>query len=379
MAGLGEDNELSLDMIGNLSEEEINEFNNKNSEEEITEEDTLFPISAEDSVEDKGEIIPEGVGDGSQEENEDETLLNQNGDSPNFYASIASALKKDGILTLDDSEFKTVENADDLAMLFTKMKDKLVTDALDDYQKRTKEALDSGVQPSVIKQHEKVIGYLNSIKVEDLEAETQEAEDLRGNILMQDYLNAGIPQDKAERLVNASFDAGTDVEDAIKALESNKNHFNTSYQKVIKEAQNELNSKKESEKELSKKIEDKFLKTEEPIKGVKLTEKERKNILTQYTKFVDKDTNGNPLNAIQKYANDNPVDYQYNINLLFHLTNGFTDLGTIVSKEVNRNKKSALSEIELALRNSNKGFGSGLDLGNDNDPESFSGVNVLLD
>ncbi len=275
--------ELSLDMIGNMSEEEIKEFNEK-EKEEITDDESLFPIE-----DDNGDIDnQEGVGDESQE-GEKDNQFNQKGDSPNIYASIATALKKDGILTLDDSDFEDIKDAEDLAILFTKMKDKLVNDSLDENQKRIREALDSGVELNVVKQCERTINYLNTITDDSLKEETQEAEDLRGNIIMQDYLNEGISQEKAAKLVQASFDAGTDVEDAIKSLENNKKYFNSVYQREIQTSKDKKEESLKAERELNKKIEDRFLKTEEPIKGVKLTEKERKDLLNSYTKFIDKD------------------------------------------------------------------------------------------
>ena len=100
-------NELSFDMIGNMSDEEIaakQAADEQNKQNEITEglEEELFPEGNEEDID------PEGVGDEGQESEEE--IIPEDGKSPNFYASIASSLKGDGILTLDDSDFENIEN-----------------------------------------------------------------------------------------------------------------------------------------------------------------------------------------------------------------------------------------------------------------------------
>ena len=369
-----EGNELSFDMIGNMSDEEIaakQVADEQNKQNEITEglEEELFPEGNEEDID------PEGVGDEGQESEEE--IIPEDGKSPNFYASIASSLKGDGILTLDDSDFENIENADDLAALFRKQTDKL----LDDNQKRINEALSNDVPVDTVKQFENVLTYIKSISEEDLQAETPEAEQLRGNIIVQDYMNKGFSQERANKEVKKSFEAGTDIEDALESLKEVKDFYTSKYNEVINSAKEEKANKLKGEREQSKQIEKKFLEVEEPIKGIKLTENERKKILNLYTKFIGKDSSNKPLNAIQQYANDNPVDYQYNISLLYYLTDGFEDLGKVIQKEVKTKTKSALSNLEKTLRNpsNNLGGGNGLSFDNDRSSESFKGISVDLD
>ena len=368
---IDEGNELSFDMIGNMSDEELAAQAANTEQEEITEDEELLLPGTGDEDDN-----PEGVGDENQED-EEETIPATGGKSPNFYASIATSLKGDGILTLDDSEFENIENADDLAVLFRKQTDKL----LDDNQKRINEALSYDVPVDTVKQFENVLTYVKSITEEDLQAETPEAEQLRGNILVQDYMNKGFSQERANKEVKKAFEAGTDVEDALESLKEVKEFYTSKYTEVINSAKAEKESKLKDEREQSKQIEKKFLEVEEPIKGVKLTENERKKILTQYTKFTGKDKSNKPVNAIQEYAMNNPVDYQYNINLLYYLTDGFKDLGKVIQKEVKTKTKSTLSNLEKTLRNpsNNLGGGNSLSFDNDRSNESYQGISVDLD
>ena len=377
------DNELTFDMIGNGSEESTNpnetEINKQNTSQAIEEEEPLFSENEETTEsspeKEKEEEPSEGV-DGKSQEVIENAEPKDDGKSPNFYASIAKSLKEDGILTLDENDFKNIETADDVALLFQKQLETM----LDGQQKRITEALNNGIQQDVIKEYEGVISYLNGIEEETIKAETQEAEDLRGNIIYQDYINRGFSQERAEKEVKKAFDAGTDVDDAIDSLKELKQFYSTQYNSTLESAKQEKQSKLNKDKELSSQIEKKFLETEEPIKNIKLSELERKKILGQYTKFVDKDDFGNPLNAIQKYAKENPADYQYNINLLYYLTNGFKDLGTVIQQQVKRNTKSALGNLETTLRNPNNNLGGGeFNYDNDKSPESYKGISVQLD
>ena len=377
------DNELTFDMIGNGSEESTNtndsETTKQNTSQTIEEEEPLFQEKEETTEsspdKEKEEELSEGV-DGKSQEVKENAEPDSDGKSPNFYASIAKSLKEDGILTLDENDFNNIKTADDVALLFQKQLETM----LDGQQKRITDALNNGIQPDVIKEYEGVISYLNGIDEDTIKAETQEAEDLRGNIIYQDYINRGFSQERAEKEVKKAFDAGTDVDDAIDSLKELKQFYTTQYNGTLESAKQERQTRIIREKELSAQIEKKFLETEDPIKDIKLSELERKKILGQYTKFVDKDELGNPLNAIQKYAKENPVDYQYNINLLYYLTNGFKDLGTVIQQQVKKNTRSALSNLESTLRNPNNHLGGGsINYDNDRSPESYKGISVQLD
>ena len=42
----------------------------------------------------------------------------------------------------------------------------------------------------------------------------------------------------------------------------------------------------------------------------------------------------------KKYAKDNPSDYQYALNTLYYLTDGFQNLGKVVGKVKNKTKSA---------------------------------------
>lgn len=370
-------NELTFDQIGNMSEEEITD-----NQENISDgEDSPFASDEEDikddinlDEEDIEDTDQEEVADGSQE---DEENSDEGGNSPNFVASIATAIKKEGILSLlDDSDFEEIKDAADLAILFNKQVDRM----FDEKQQRISKALEINMEPDAIREYEQALGVVNGIDTSILESESADGEKLRGQVLIQDYLNKGFSIERARREASKSIEAGTDIEDSKEALEEMKVFYTKNYDDAIKNAEKVHNERVKQEKEFSSALEKRFLETEEPIKGIKLNKSERQKLHNQYAKFVDKDDKGNPLTAIQKYAKENPADYQYNINALFYLTDGFKDLGKVVNKEVKKKTKSAFNDLEKKLSNSNNRVGGGgLNFVNDKSSDSYSGWSVQME
>jgi predicted RNase H-like HicB family nuclease len=365
------EDELSFDMLGNVSEDPSNVEENLETDLDFSiEENDKDPI--EENVSEDFELQEKEIEEEKQEEEKNTTSKDVDGSSPNLYTSIAKSLKEDGIFdSLDSTEIENIEDADALAELFNKQ----LSNMLDERQKRIESALSNEVPVDVVQYHEQVINYLDNISEDSLKEESKEAEKLRGQLIVQDFLNRGFSNERAEREAKKSFDAGTDIEDALDSLKECKEFYTNSYNNEIENRKKIKEEKVKAEKEESKKIEKLFLEVEEPIKGIKLTEAERKKVFNQYTKFIDKSEDNKPLNAIQKYAKENPVEYQYNINLLYYLTNGFNDLGNVIQKKVKTETKSSLSKLDKVLRTPSNNIGSGgidFDLrGNDTSKDSF--------
>ena len=362
--------DLNMDLFNAI---DINPFEDEveiveNSQEEIKDKETIIdnniPIDGDEIFSSQ-----EGVDGVSSQDGEDAKSID-NADSPKLYTSIAKSLFGDGILTLDEEEINKIETAEDLASAFKKQADSL----LEDNQKRINDALNSGVEVDEVKQYEGVISYLNSVTEDMLKNEDEEGEKLRKNVIYQDFINKGFKPERALKEVEKSINAGTDVDDALVSLESNKEYFNQEYDDLIESNKKEKEEKLKIEKENNKAFEKKILETEEPITGVKLDKKLRDNLLKQATKFVDKDENDKPLTELQKYAKENTVDYQYKLNLLFYLTDGFKDLNKLIGKEVTKETKSKLSELEKVLKNPNLSSTGNYDFSTSKDKEAHSGI-----
>ena len=356
-------------MIGELSEDLImtgdeidvdNLFSDDGGEEEIqvtppapkekeekeiektTEEEEISPDDLFDN--------PESVGSGkdNQEEEEDTQSEKDKGTSPktNFYSSIASALKEEGIFPdLDDATLSGIKTPED----FAEAVEKTVQARLDERQKRIDAALQADVEPDEVRRYEQTLANLDSIKEEYITDETEKGERLRKNLIYQDFRNRGYSEARAKREVEKSFNAGTDIEDAKEALESNREYFSTQYQDLIKEAQDEAKERQRKIKEEAAQLKKSMLDDKEVFTGITLDKTTRQKAFENITKPVFKTEDGEYLTAIQKYEMDNPVEFRKYLSVLFTMTDGFKNIDGLVKGKVKKEVKQSLRELEHKL------------------------------
>jgi len=320
----------------------------KKENKETTEEEEINPDDLFDN--------PEGVGsEKDNQEKEGGTPPDKGGTSPktNFYSSIASALKDEGILPdLDDETVGNIKEASDFAEAIEKQ----IQARFDERQKRIDDALNANVEPDEVRQYENTISFLDSIKEDNITDETEKGENLRKRLIYQDFINRGYSKERATREVKKSFDSGTDIEDAKEALESNKEFFNKEYQDLIKEAQEEVRAEQEKNKKEAAQLKKSMLEDKEIFEGITLDKVTRQKAFDNITKPVFKTEDGEYLTAIQKYEMENPVEFRKYLSVLFTMTDGFKSLDKIVKgkvkKEVNWNINSVtLQEMEQETLN----------------------------
>lgn len=310
--------------------------------EKTTEEEEINPDDLFDN--------PESVGSGkdNQEEEEDTQSEKDKGTSPktNFYSSIASALKEEGIFPdLDDDTLNGIKTPED----FAEAVEKTVQARLDERQKRIDAALQADVEPDEVRRYEQTLANLDAIKEEYITDETEKGERLRKNLIYQDFRNRGYSEARANREVEKSFNAGTDIEDAKEALESNREYFSTQYQDLIKEAQEEAKEKQRKIKEEAAQLKKSMLEDKEVFTGITLDKTTRQKAFENITKPVFKTEDGEYLTAIQKYEMDNPVEFRKYLSVLFTMTDGFKNIDGLVKGKVKKEVKQSLRELEHKL------------------------------
>lgn len=319
-----------------LKEKEDKE-NEKTTEEEEINPDDLFDN-------------PESVGSGkdNQEEEEDTQSEKDKGTSPktNFYSSIASALKEEGIFPdLDDDTLNGIKTPED----FAEAVEKTVQARLDERQKRIDAALQADVEPDEVRRYEQTLANLDAIKEEYITDETEKGERLRKNLIYQDFRNRGYSEARAKREVEKSFNAGTDIEDAKEALESNREYFSNQYQDLIKEAQEEAKEEQRKIKEEAAQLKKSMLEDKEVFTGITLDKTTRQKAFENITKPVFKTEDGEYLTAIQKYEMDNPVEFRKYLSVLFTMTDGFKNIDGLIKGKVKKEVKQSLRELEHKL------------------------------
>ena len=380
--------ELSVDNI--LSEEEVeNLFTEYDDTNEGTGPDDNKPDETEQNTTEVNvdtETLftdePESVSSDEDSEDKEGTKSDKDkSDSPkkNFYSSIAKALKEDGVFPdLDDESLKSVVNPEDFAAIVEKQ----IQQKLDDKQKRIDEALTVGVEPTEIKKYENSISYLKSITEDAIINEAAEGEQLRKQLIFQDFINRGYSKERATREVQKSLNTGTDIEDAKEALQSNLDYFTEEYEDLIndaKEAQKAADTAKAAQMENLKTT---ILSADKTFTDIQINQATRQKIFDNIAKpvYTDEKT-GEKLTAIQKYERENRIDFLKNISMVFTMTDGFKNFDGLIKNKVRKELNKGIKELEHTINNTSRTTNGSLNFvsGASEDNESFIGKGWSLD
>ena len=376
MEGLDMDNILSPDEVESLFTSDGSEETQVTPPEQQEEENKEKPTTEVPEV-NPDELFteePESVGSEKVDTQgkEDTTSKEETGTSPktNFYSSIASALKEEGILSaLDEETLSKIQTPEDFAeAMENELKAKL-----DERQKRIDEALQVGVEPDEVRKYEGTINYLNTITEDAISDESANGEKLRKQLIFQDFLNRGFSKERAQRETQKSFNSGSDVEDAKEALASNKEYFQQEYEDLIAEARAEEEAEKARTKKEAGELKKSILDEKEIFKGLELDKTTREKVYNSISKPVYKDPEtGQYLTAIQKYERDNRQDFLKKIGLLFTMTDGFTNLDKLVKPTATKQVKKSLRELEHTINTTRRNTDGSLSFisGVSDDPES---------
>lgn len=376
MEGLDMDNILSPDEVESLFTSDGSEETQVTPPEQQEEENKEKPTTEVPEV-NPDELFtkePESVGSEKVDTQgkEDTTSKEETGTSPktNFYSSIASALKEEGILSaLDEETLSKIQTPEDFAeAMENELKAKL-----DERQKRIDEALQVGVEPDEVRKYEGTINYLNTITEDAISDESANGEKLRKQLIFQDFLNRGFSKERAQRETQKSFNSGSDVEDAKEALASNKEYFQQEYEDLIAEARAEEEAEKARTKKEAEELKKSILDEKEIFKGLELDKTTREKVYNSISKPVYKDPEtGQYLTAIQKYERDNRQDFLKKIGLLFTMTDGFTNLDKLVKPTATKQVKKSLRELEHTINTTRRNTDGSLSFisGVSDDPES---------
>lgn len=375
MEGLDMENILSPEEVDTLFTSDGNEETQVTLPEQKEEENKEKPTTEVPEVNPE-ELFTEPESVGSEKVDtqgkEDTTSKEETGTSPktNFYSSIASALKEEGILSaLDEEALNKIKTPEDFAeAMEAELKAKL-----DEKQKRIDEALQVGVEPDEVRKYEGTINYLNTITEDSISDESANGEKLRKQLIFQDFLNRGFSKERAQRETQKSFNSGSDIEDAREALASNKEYFQQEYEELIAEAKAEEEAEKAKIKKEAEELKKSILEEKEIFKGLELDKTTREKVYNSISKPVYKDPEtGQYLTAIQKYERDNRQDFLKKIGLLFTMTDGFTNLDKLVKPTATKQVKKSLRELEHTINTTRRNADGSLSFisGVSDDPES---------
>lgn len=349
-----EHEELSMDNI--LGAEEIDSLftdvsDTESQEETNTEEqkeNTTETIDSNDLFE-QSESVGSGTEDNKETEDTESNQGSKTSPKNNFYSSIAKALKEDGVFPdLDEETANSIKEAEDFAQVI----EQHIQAKFDERQKRIDDALNAGIEVSEIKKYENTIHYLDSIKDDNISDEGEAGENLRKQLIYQDFVNRGYSKERALREVQKSFNAGSDIEDAKEALQSNKQFFEGLYDKMIKDAKAEEEREVKERKEQDAKLKKSILEDNKVFGDLQIDKATRQKVIDNISKPIYRNPEtGELLTAIQKYERENRTDFLKNVGILYTLTDGFKNLDSLVKGKVNKEMKKGLRELENTLNN----------------------------
>ena len=394
MEGLSFDNILGEQEIETLftdpEDNDVQEEHKETEEEEVEtpgsddkkqkeKDNTTEDVDPEDLFEDKA---PESVGSGKDNEGKEDTAPDNDADgtSPNnFYSSIANACAVDGIFpNLDDETIKKAVDAES----FSNLIEAEINARFDEKQKRISQALENGVEPTDIKKYESTLNYINTITDAAIAEESEKGEQLRYNLIYQDFINKGMTPDNAKKFADRAVDAGTDVEDAKEALLSNKEFFSNAYNKMLQDAQQKADEDKAEREKNAKELEKSLMKDKQLFGDMEISNDIRKKAFDSVSKPVYKDPEtGDYMTAIQKYESEHRAEFLKYTGLIFAMTNGFKDFDSFAKGKVKKEVKKGLRELEQTLNNTRRNNDGSLRMvtNQKDDPNSFISKGMKLD
>ena len=287
-------------------------------------------------------------------------------------------MTEEGVLpNLDSETIKSIKTPEDLRGAIENQ----IKSSLTEQQKRVADALDNNVEPDAIRQYEGVLNYLDTIKEEDLRAEGEQNETLRKRLIYQDYINRGFDKSRAEREVNKAIENGTDIEDAIEALTSNRSFYKDSYTNLVNDAKKAKEKEDNERKERATKLKNNIFDDKQKFFGeIELDQTTKQRVFDSISKPIYKDPEtGDYYTAVQKFESEHRDEFLAKIGLIFTLTDGFKNLDGLVKGKVKKEIKRGLKDLEGRINNTSRDkygnlqFSSGVD-----SSESYLGKGVKL-
>lgn len=285
----------------------------------------------------------EGV-DGDDTEDDDIESNTDDNSSPPLYKSLASVLHEQGALSsVDSSKFENIKTVEDFdALIDEEAKAREFRD-LTELQREALEAFRAGIDVDTFKLQKQTENDLESITEDDLTTD----QDLRRQIIYQDFINQGFSEQKALKLANRSFEVDEDVDDAKEALENIKLGLKEKYKEQVEYEKNEKIKAQKAFETRQKELEKSILETAEPLKGIKLNETARKHVLSTMMIPVSKNPEtGTDENALMKDQRESK-DFSQRLYTVYTLSKGFTDFSYFGKSE----KSKANNDLEKALKN----------------------------
>lgn len=346
---LFQDQDLELNL--ELAPVDLTSIPSEEEEEEVNpflKQETITPEATEESVEEGDETEKEKLGEDessevvAEEEGPDE---GESQDNSPIYSSFATVLSEQGLLPSVDLQNTDIKSVDDLtAVLKTEIENQGKQYVIDKIGEDGYEALEKGISLSELQQFNNTTTALESITTETLSNDGE----LAKRIILQDYINQGIDENRALRILNKSIDAGEDavIEDAIESLESLKTFEQGRIAKVAEERQEQQAALVAQQEKIDNDLKNSIYKNDEFLEGYKVNKSMQDKVYNSITKIVSTSPEGIAENKLMQQRRQDPISFDTKLYYLYELTKGFEDFSKLVTKSTSK----ATTQLEKALR-----------------------------
>ena len=325
------ENEDFMSLFGSNQELNFDIQNDDENTNDIVEDDDIDKDINKDTI-DEDEDSQEGV-DGDEDSEGDDS---DDESSPKLYSSISAVLFEQGILpSLKSSE--DIKTSEDFVNAFKQ--------ELEIQSNLKANAYLETLDLEKIATHRKDSLSLDSINEDYLKSNLEVAKD----IILRDYINQGLSEDRARKQLRKAVDLGEDViiEEALESIDSLK-EFNLRQEEQVKlDAQKQYILQQDEQRQIEENVKKQVFNSSEIIKGIPNTKILQEKVYRSMTEIISKNpTTGELENKFIKDRNLNPIEFDVKMYYLYELTNGFKDLDNI-SKTVN---SKAVKKLETTLR-----------------------------
>ena len=329
-----DDNELGMGLFeGN---QELN-FNFAIPEDDNTdEEENTDNIDVEDTTLENNNHVEDDSSEEVDEEDVEDEGSEGSEPSSNLYSSLAAFVHEQGLLPSLDIDLKEIKSADDFASVFNKELDIQAELRLNDYL--------ANLDLNKIGIAKKDIQDLSTINSDLLKNDI----DLAKRIIYDDYLNQGLDEKKANRMLNRLIDLGEDaiLEDAEESLESLKEFKAREIERETQSYKERLEADKIQQAKLDEQMKKTIYESKDLISGLKPNKTLQDKVYKSINDIVGKSPDGTFENKFMKERRENPLEFEIRMYHFYELTNGFKDLSKISTTA----KSSAVKDLEKIAR-----------------------------
>lgn len=268
---------------------------------------------------------------------------NNGGNDDNVFAVFSDELIKAGVL----NEKFNVSNQEDLIKAIDdevnrRVKEKLVSDDTDDIPAELKE----------YKTNDSIISKLNTIKDKQIAYSTDESNtQLKLDIVAHSLKLNNCSDTVINRVLSTLKDSPEDLsKECESAINETLNYYTKENEKLVKTIDENKTAKFNKAKQDFDSLMTSISNKDDMFSSLNITERERnkaRKILSE-RRFVN--SKNQPINEIEHYIQENPIEYKKNVAMLFAITNGFKDFKPLVNLASKTKVKESERSLERLLR-----------------------------